>query len=685
MKYKRLYPFLITCLLISSSCKKQDTSSNSSSFISSVVHNKINKESNLIFDENNTPKSTFNIFTFNNDKTKYIDYITASNILSFSSLSIKEEKNSSIYRWYSFIKEENQDILNGSIYFDIKNNQVYSDNFVLFFNLLAVNNKVTSDIVSNSTNTIYTSNNSKVITPSKRQVINLNYYGFKLIENENKLYIPFSLFKTIIQFSCNINLSFNGVDLFINSNSSIYNEKYKTGFKLKDNSYVEIVKNNDDYISSNKNIDFKIEKEKELDLNEVKDIFKDIDINLLNNFHIYKYAGKLNEDETLTNYDIISICDNRHEILFNYELDNNKYKILSHCLVYLIDTYSSIDKIDDKLLIENYNSLKITYEYSYPLKKKEYSSFEDLISTFSLKEGLLSNDLITYQESLYKLFIEGFDDIHSYYVYPSSFIKNNPEFNDNLSKKYKSNRYNNLNDSRIKLLNLRNQNNIQPFQIIDDTAYIVLDSFVINNKKLDINENISSDYSIYYHKDTSRYIRSCFKNIESDSHIKNVVFDLSLNTGGSVTSLVDVLGFISDDPKIRINNYLDSSIKEYHYKVDTNLDGIVDENDCYKDKYNFYALQSDVTFSSGNEFVTFLKEEGKVKLIGSKTAGGSSLLFSYNDIFGSYFTISSSLSFLVKKEEVYLLNDQGIDPDIFYNTSSFYNRDELNKFIYSLS
>lgn len=684
MKYKKLFSLLITCLLINNSCKKQVTPSNSSSFITSVNHNKINKESNLIFNENYNQISSFNLFTFNNDKTKYIDYLTASNILSFfSSLSIKEENNSSIYRWSSYIKEENQDILNGSIYFDLSNNQVYSDNFVLFFNLFAINNKVTADIVSNSTNTIYTSNKSKVINKSQRQIINLNDYGFRLIEEENKLYIPFSLFKTIIQFSTNINLAFNGADLFINSSSSIYNEKNKTSFKLKDNTYVELIKQEDIYISSDENIDFKIEKERELNSSDVKDIFKDA--NLLSNFSVYKCIGKQNKSGNIINYNVILLKDNNHEILFNYDVNNNTYNLLSSSLLYLIDTYSSNNKIDNELLIENYNSLKMTYEYSYPLKKKEYSSFDSLTSLISVKEGLLSSDLITYQESIYKLFVEGFNDVHSYYVYPSSFIKNNADFNDNLSNKYKSDRYNKLNQTRTELLNIRDQNNIQPFQIVDDTAYIVLDSFNLNNKKLDINENISSDYSSYYYEDTSRYIRSCFKNIESDSNIKNVVFDLSLNTGGSVTSLVDVLGFISDDPKLRISNYLDSSIKEYHYNVDTNLDGKVDNNDSYKDQYNFYVLQSDVTFSSGNEFVSVLKEEGNIKLIGSKTAGGSSLLFSYNDIFGSYFTISSPLSFTIKKEEVYSLNDEGIDSDIFYNTSSFYNRNELNKFLSSLS
>lgn len=684
MKYKKFFSLLITCLLINNSCKKQDSSSNTSSFITSVNHNKINKKSNLIFNENYNQISSFNLFTFNEDKIKYIDYITASNIISFSSsLLIKEEKNSSIYKWSSYIKEENQDIINGSIYFDILNNQIYSDNFVLFFNLFAINNKVTADVVSNSTNTIYTSNKSKIINKSKRQIINLNDYGFKLMEEENQLYIPFSLFKTLIQFSSNINLAFNGVDLFISSNSSIYNEKYKTSFKINDNTYVELIKNENRYISNDDDIDFIIEKEKELNISDVKDIFKDI--NNLNNFNIFKCIGKLNDNGNITNYNVILLKDDKHEILFNYEVNDNTYNLLSSSLVYLINTYSSIDKIENDLLIENYNSLKMTYEYSYPLKNKEYSSFDSLTSSISVKEGLLSNDLITYQESLYKLFVEGFNDIHSYYVYPSSFIKNNSEFNDNLSKKYKSERYNKLNDSRVKLLNIRDQNNIQPFQIVDDTAYIVLDNFILNNKKLDINENISSDYSQYYYKDTSRYIRSCFKNVKGDSNIKNIVFDLSLNTGGAITSLIDALGFISDDPNLRISNYLDSSIKEYHYNIDTNLDGKIDNNDSYKNKYNFYVLQSDVTFSSGNEFVSVLKEEGNVKLIGSKTAGGSSLLFSYNDIFGSYFTISSPLSFVIKKEEAYLLNDDGINPDIFYNTSSFYNRNELNKFISSLS
>ena len=106
--------------------------------------------------------------------------------------------------------------------------------------------------------------------------------------------------------------------------------------------------------------------------------------------------------------------------------------------------------------------------------------------------------------------------------------------------------------------------------------------------------------------------------------IKNILFDLSTNTGGSS----DVLSYIRilTTGENRLNGYdkVNGQKMVVTFEADTNLDGVIDEKDkdVIYDQFNYGVLTSRQSFSCGNLFPVVMQAEGAV-LIGEPTGGGS--------------------------------------------------------------
>lgn len=124
--------------------------------------------------------------------------------------------------------------------------------------------------------------------------------------------------------------------------------------------------------------------------------------------------------------------------------------------------------------------------------------------------------------------------------------------------------------------------------------------------------------------DTVGITYTCLKKASENPKIKNVLFDLSVNNGGEL----GVLSFITIITTGKNDLYgFDHINKQYftvYYEADTNLDGIIDENDkdVIYDQFNYGVLTSKNAFSSGNHFPIMMQEAGAV-LIGEPTSGGS--------------------------------------------------------------
>ncbi len=226
----------------------------------------------------------------------------------------------------------------------------------------------------------------------------------------------------------------------------------------------------------------------------------------------------------------------------------------------------------------------------------------------------------------------------------------------------------------MELTKLREESNSNKnLDIYDETAVIRFDHFTSNDSDEKMISNLDNDTS------TFALFYNSFKEIEKNNNIKNVVIDLSLNGGGESSALAHAYSFISNDSLVMnlIDPLTGATYKEA-IDVDNDLDGDFKDNDSYEGKYNFYILTSNVSFSCGNIFPTYAKDNKKATIIGEASSGGDCTVRTSVAIDGSKYQMSSNIRYLHNDGTS---ADNGIEVDIPLDSSYYYNIQKLNDYL----
>jgi hypothetical protein len=216
------------------------------------------------------------------------------------------------------------------------------------------------------------------------------------------------------------------------------------------------------------------------------------------------------------------------------------------------------------------------------------------------------------------------------------------------------------------------------YQVVGDTAYVTFDSFV----------NTGEDY--YTNAPTSEAVGTfgicsyAHQQILANSAIKNVVLDLSANTGGESRSAIYTLSWFLGEGTISIQSAATGAESSMVYRADLNLDHAFDEKDTLQGK-NLFCLISPSSFSSGNLVPSFFKNSGKVTLLGQNSGGGACNVQPLVSGTGSYLTISSQRVLSRVINGSFYDIDQGVAPDYpISQVSDFYDRTSLTSMIDSI-
>jgi len=183
------------------------------------------------------------------------------------------------------------------------------------------------------------------------------------------------------------------------------------------------------------------------------------------------------------------------------------------------------------------------------------------------------------------------------------------------------------------------------------------------------------------------------KKADEDPEVKNLVIDLTLNTGGSLDVVVTMTSLIYGESLCRSINVLTGQQTTWYYDVDRNFDGKFDDldNDVHYD-LNFCILPSRISFSCGNLFPSLCQDGGQL-IVGEKSGGGSCAVSMYRTAEGLKYAISSARGRLINKQGQNI--DGGVipqvpialGPDITWkeqtvsNFTPFYNLDNLASII----
>ena len=227
------------------------------------------------------------------------------------------------------------------------------------------------------------------------------------------------------------------------------------------------------------------------------------------------------------------------------------------------------------------------------------------------------------------------------------------------------------------------------FKISGKTGIISFNNFM-NIAPSEFNPYENKWTSSYYGADTSLLFYDAFKAFDAKGTIENIVIDISTNTGGSSGTLAQLMQYLYEDPHIITNNLFGNVIEDKVLHADTNFDGVFDEKDCYRGKYNFYILISPVSFSCGNFFPAVCKQTKCATIIGQKSGGGSCVVYQTALPNGTIFQMSGmqEICYDPNGGTDYIDDDAGIEPDYAYGVGSiadYYNYSKLNTFVSNLS
>ena len=537
-----------------------------------------------------------------------------------------------------------------------------------------------------------------------KEIYNLKDYGFDFVEKDGKCYGPTPLLSTLFYRDFPTDLLYNGMDFYVSAmvqNPNLMPIQYS-------------------FYATNKKF-LALEGSEASSYEPIGE-------------EAYRFAYKLSQDGQPF-YDIISLTkDGKGKLLYGQTPSDkgdiatindmtftyNWQKKENYLLVEIIasgtnpetglpaslsqgtmkiplrDTLFNTKTRSEEYARFSYDLLRFQFDKFYGLKDVAgFTSFEDYAVSKNLKQGLLSLDSSVYDEALAELTMKDIDDGHTSYTLPSIFSGKTAEDGKKLAAKHVGPRYMGLMNKLKEYTALR----AQTMKLTDkspayealglfmegSTAVIRFDEFVgrgtMVSNSID-KEEIESDPKLCFRdKDVPLGFDASFARIKKNNAIKNVVIDLSCNSGGEVMVIPYILAHITNDPLIAYNDIAVGGVKEFHYTVDLNHDKVYGgEGDTYQGQYKFYVLTSNFSFSCANMLPTFARYSG-AKLIGEKGGGGACSVAAFSDGAGSFFNISSPMQSVAPNSKDYKHNDGGNEVDYPLASSSWYDLAKLDEFV----
>ena len=570
--------------------------------------------------------------------------------------------------------------------FDYTFAQTDSFNGILRNDIAAPNNSVTS-LVHGTYRSTYHGN-------FKNEVYDLDDYNMDIVELNNKVYVPAQLFSNLIMRSMGADIVYNGNDFFISSTvtGATAMPNLVGSFRSSNNTFeisgtlynnVTPVGENEAYRFVGRIVNPETQEVKygifSLDKDGSGYAFSDPNQNATSS----ENPGKKLLWEIVNNDLYITICDKGPTGEFN--TTGHVMRVSSN------ETFYNKKSRSTALSEFNYQLLRFQIDNLYGLKpelnaKHGFVDFESFVTEKGLKEKLLSTDTRTYDEGLTQLLMGYIDDGHTKYLDRSIFTGMEDVSVDDLVDRYIGPRRKTLLDKHDEYVAYRQSvvgDGVEPLGVFfeGETAVIRFDAFshllpIISDPGTSMD---MLDLPTLMQASTPFGFLRSFKEIATHEEIKNVVLDLTCNGGGMVLTLPFLAACFTKDPTIYLKDNLSGVVREFHYDVDLNLDGVHHgEGDYLGDKYHFYLLTSDFSFSCASAFPTMAKIAG-VDIIGVKCAGGACNVAGFTDACGSIYTLSApqQIGYLDENGE-FVNDDAGIAVTHELDKESWYDLTKLN-------
>lgn len=210
-----------------------------------------------------------------------------------------------------------------------------------------------------------------------------------------------------------------------------------------------------------------------------------------------------------------------------------------------------------------------------------------------------------------------------------------------------------------------------------DTAVIWFDSFMYD----------FDGWQAYYDGDGPRpegdqmaHVIDGLERASRSPQVKNVVLDVSCNSGGSADMVAAIMSLIANRPEFTAENLLIGQNAVHRYRVDRNFDGAFDARDAeVRYDLRFGVLTSRLSFSCANLLPSLMRDCG-MPVLGETSGGGTCAVAMHATPEGFVYQLSTGLARLVSAEGQPI--DGGVPVDIPLTDgsdySSFYDLDALS-------
>ena len=286
----------------------------------------------------------------------------------------------------------------------------------------------------------------------------------------------------------------------------------------------------------------------------------------------------------------------------------------------------------------------------------------------ALRESLLSPDFGEYTAAMTKLFALFLFDGHTVFTGGMQLLQE-PSFSSNPAAKEMTTfgfpTY--YLQSPLILKQLRNESiplmrkavwGDEVYRECGSTAIIRLDSFMPDEQA----------WADYYDgkgelpEDSLGIVVSGLRKASENPDIKNIIFDLSCNGGGSPDVMMAILALTTGQDQLYGIQKMTGQKLLLTFDIDANFDGVFDEKDQeVRYDYNYGVLITRHAFSCGNLFPIIVQEAGAV-LIGEPTSGGSCCVQVGSDAEGLSYLLSSGQWQLTDSQ--YVSVERGCEIDI---------------------
>lgn len=594
---------------------------------------------------------------------------------------------------------------NGYITFDTKKQEIVINNAAgIYTDLFGLNNGL-GDFGSGA-KLVRGSSKTKIVKEGTTRTIELSPYGYHIVSQDDRLYVPASLLSGLLFAPATSGLTYNGHDYFVRQsleNMDVAPLAFSSSRGFAMVSAGGTVKQQYKPVAlQNENEAYRYQAQYNISSADIKvDLVLNKDgtgtaLSTDTSFmKVVDLAIKWSEDNNIITMDL-------DKMMMGESLGNpRRVRIRKDD-----SSYFGLTERSESLALDNYRGLCFDLDLNFGLKDfKQINSFDEYFTTKGRKNDLLSTNPEAYQDAVARLVYTDFDEMHSSAI-DQSYYGNfddgtyfSGKANDSSGHTgYMGDRNRAFIQSIQRAAQLldKEENKRESYEVYNDTAVLKFDSFYFKealayNDKSYQTEDYQTAQKEYFkgwsNNHTYKSFAVAFNDIVKNENIKNVVIDVSMNTGGEVRVMPLLAAFYNRDPNIIVKNNIDGSIVDLHYEVDLDGDGeYATESDTFEGKYNFYYLTGAVSFSCGNAFPTMGKNSKKAKIIGEVSGGGSCMVDAFVTLDGLTFNTSSPYQFMLDNGDGnYVYNENGVPLDNAISLDDAYNMAKLSTFLNGLN